>query len=252
MRHTVQPSNARSWEFRFRLGKPRKLTLGGYPALGLAAARDRAAKARASLADGIDPTVAKKTARIAAKEASKRLDLVETVTEAFIKRYARRQTREKTWRETERLLTREVIGRWRGRRLSAISRAATSTIFLTGSSIVARPSSQTERSRRFAACVHGPKSAGSVEASPCDKVRAPSVEATRDRILTNDEIRAAWVAFDAAGYPFGQLTKLLLLTGARLREVGSAQWTEFDFEFQNLDPSERAQQERRRASNPAL
>src|SRR5271166_588940 len=86
----LQASGASSWALRYRFqGKSRKLTLGPYPALGLAAARDRAAKARASLADGVDPGALKKAAKAAAQEVSKStLDLVETVVEAFVKRYA--------------------------------------------------------------------------------------------------------------------------------------------------------------------
>ena len=39
----VQPSGARSWAVRYRHdGRPRKLTLGSYPAIGLATARDLA------------------------------------------------------------------------------------------------------------------------------------------------------------------------------------------------------------------
>ena len=123
LRFTVQPSNARSWEYRFRFaGRSRKVTFGGYPALSLAAARGRAAKARAAIADGQDPAVTKREAKIAARAAAEpERDLVETVVETFIDRYAKKQTRERSWRETERLLNREVIGAWRGRRLAAIS-----------------------------------------------------------------------------------------------------------------------------------
>ena len=50
-------------------------------------------------------------------------DLIETIVASFVERYAKKQTREKTWRETERILNREIVEPWRGRRLSAIKRA---------------------------------------------------------------------------------------------------------------------------------
>ena len=82
---------------------------------------------------------------------------------------------------------------------------------------------------------------GIIDASPCEKVRAPAPETSRDRVLTDDEIRAAWGAFEGAGWPFGPLAQLLLLTGQRLREVGEARWQEVDLDAKTWTiPKERA------------
>jgi integrase len=82
---------------------------------------------------------------------------------------------------------------------------------------------------------------GLVEASPCDKVRAPAAETSRDRVLTDDEIRGAWAAFEGVGWPSGRLAQLLLLTGQRLREVADARWSEIDFAAKTWTiPKERA------------
>ena len=51
----------------------------------------------------------------------------------------------------------------------------------------------------------------------------------RDRVLTEDEIRAYWKAASAAAYPLGPYFKMLLLTGQRKSEVSDAQWSEFNF-----------------------
>ena len=48
----------------------------------------------------------------------------------------------------------------------------------------------------------------------------------RDRVLTDDELRAVWAVAGQTPYPFGPLVRLLLLTGARLREVAEASWSE--------------------------
>ena len=53
---------------------------------------------------------------------------------------------------------------------------------------------------------------------------------SRDRVLSDDEIRAAWAAFDDTGLPVGPLAQLLLLTGQRLSQVAEAQWSEIDLE----------------------
>jgi len=57
----VKPSGARSWVFRWqRGGKSREIGLGAYPAVSLARARERAAQARADLAEGRDPLEARR------------------------------------------------------------------------------------------------------------------------------------------------------------------------------------------------
>jgi integrase len=59
--------NARSWVFRYSInGRERYLGLGSLAAVGLAAARQKAADARKLIADGIDPISAKHAARGAA------------------------------------------------------------------------------------------------------------------------------------------------------------------------------------------
>jgi len=227
--YVLQPSGAASWAFRYRFGgKPKKLTLGSSD-LGLKAARERAAEARLALARGNDPAAVKREAKVAARAAAAEpeRDLVETVVSTFIERYAKKQTREKTWRETERLLTREVVGAWRGRRLSAIKRSDVHDLL---DKITDRPA-PIVANRTFAALrrmCSWAEERGLIDASPCGKVRAPAPEQTRDRILSDDEIRVAWAAFDQVGWPFGHLAKLLLLSGQRLSEVAGMHWTEVD------------------------
>src|SRR5687767_3390671 len=81
----VQPSGARSWAVRYRhAGKPRKHTLGTYPALALAEARGRAGEALRAVAGGRDPASEKKEAKAAAPP---RRDTIEEVAAAFIERY---------------------------------------------------------------------------------------------------------------------------------------------------------------------
>ena len=240
--YILQPSGAASWAFRYRFtGKTRKLTLGRYPDIDLPGARDLAVEARAKLARGEDPAALEKAKKLAARvSAEPDRDLVETVASTFVERYAKKQTREKSWRETERILFREVVGPWRGRRLSTIIRADVHEL-LDG--IVDR-GSPIAANRTLAAlrrmCSWAVER-GIADASPCEKVRAPATETSRDRVLTDDEIRAAWTAFDGAGWPFGPLAQLLLLTGQRLREVAEARWQEVDLDAKTWTiPKERA------------
>jgi integrase len=69
---------------------------------------------------------------------------------------------------------------------------------------------------------------GLIEVSPCDRVKPPAVEKSRDRVLSDDELRVVWLAAEEQGWPFGTLVQLLILTGARRDELAGASWREFD------------------------
>jgi integrase len=70
-----------------------------------------------------------------------------------------------------------------------------------------------------------------LESSPCDRLKPNAIigeKKLRNRVLNDSELRAAWVAADRIGYPYGPLFKLLMLTGQRKSEVAEARWSEFD------------------------
>ena len=69
-----------------------------------------------------------------------------------------------------------------------------------------------------------------VPASPCAGVKPPTAERSRNRVLTDDELRRVWHAADKIGPPFGDMVKMLVLTGQRRDEVARMQWDELDLE----------------------
>lgn len=50
----------------------------------------------------------------------------------------------------------------------------------------------------------------------------------RQTLLKGDEIRAFWRAADRMGHPYGDVFKLLLVTGQRRSEIANALWSEID------------------------
>ena len=63
----VPPNGSRLWRFRYRHnGSARMLSLGAWPAVGLAQARERRDEARALLAQGIDPSAERRATKDAA------------------------------------------------------------------------------------------------------------------------------------------------------------------------------------------
>jgi integrase len=82
--------------------------------------------------------------------------------------------------------------------------------------------------------------------SPVFGVKAPHKETPRDRVLTDDELRAVWLAAEKEGYPLGSILQLLIITGQRRGEVTGMQWSELDLEPCTWSlPRERVKNDRR-------
>jgi integrase len=220
----VQPTTgAKSWAVRYRHnGTTRKLTLGSYPAIDLKAARELGSKALRVVAEGRDPGEEKAQAR------TKRPDSVDRIVEQFLERHCRRINRPKTAYETERLLRRHVLPRWHGRNIDSITRRdvldVLDRVVDSGASIEANRALSAVRK-----LFNWALSRDIVASSPCVGVKPPSAEHSRDRVLSDDELRLVWKAADKLGFPFGSVVQLLALTGQRRDEVGQMRWSEVDF-----------------------
>ena len=219
----VQPSGARSWAVRYRhLTATRKLTLGSYPAIDLKTARDLASKALVAAASGGDPAGDKRAARQTTG------DTVEAVAELFVERYAKANA-PRSWVETKRIIDREIVAQWRGRRLGEVTRRDVhhllDRIVDRGSPIAANRTLAALR-RLCAWAVER----DIITASPCQSVKPPGVERSRDRVLGDSELAAVWQACEAIGWPFAPIFRLLMLTGQRRDEVAQMRWSEIDLE----------------------
>ncbi|MDW3117174.1 MAG: tyrosine-type recombinase/integrase [Roseovarius pacificus] len=74
-----------------------------------------------------------------------------------------------------------------------------------------------------------------IAASPLFGVKPVAKEASRERVLSDDEIRWLWRAGDDLGQPWGQIAKLLLLTGQRRAEVAGMTDSEITGDLWHLE-----------------
>lgn len=213
----VQPSGAKSWALRYRqAGKPVKLTLGRWPIMSLQAARIAAGEAIDKAERGENPAAEKKATKAALMQAQiEGRDKVATLFDQFDKRHlANLKSRESVlW-----YINRFIREPWGDRDIHSITKRdvldlldgiADSGRGITANRVLAHL-------RKFLNwCVER----DIVEMNPATGVKPPVPETPRDRILSDDEIRLFCRACDDKGQPFGQLGKLLLLTGQRLGEV---------------------------------
>ncbi len=229
----VQPSGAKSWALRYRVGgKSRKLTLGtvagadGTLGLTLAAARAAAAQAQHRITLGNDPAAEKRATR--AERPPAPADSVEAAVARFIELHTRRKTRPASQRATESIFRRLVLPAWRGRSIHDIRRrdviALVEAVAANNGPIMANRSLAAV-SKFFNWLV----ARDEIASSPASGVERPGVETQRDRILDDSEIRALWLA---SGDPeiglAGPLVRMLLLTGARRGEVAGLRWSEIN------------------------
>jgi integrase len=245
----IQPSGAKSYVLRYRhAGKPRKLTIG--PAeMGLGEARKLAASARAAIAAGKDPQGEKAAAKDAIREAAvAKRDTVEAVVAEFIEKHVRRSNKPSTAKEYERLLEKEIVAPWRGRRLADVSRRDVNRLL---DDVVDRgaPIAANRVLAILRKFCRWTLSRQIIEHSPCDGVMARSAETPRDRVLDDRELCLVWKAADTLGWPFDAIVKLLLLTGARRGEVVGMRWEEIDLEKKVWSlPASRTKNKRSHAS----
>lgn len=225
----VQPSGAKSWAVRYRSpasGKPAKFTLGRYPALGLADARAAAGEALRAVATGHDPADEKAVAKA---KAADRSDLCAALLDDFVRRHVEAKNKASTAAEHKRLIERELKPAWGSRKVETIRKrdviALLDAIRDRGAEITAN---------RVLALVrvwfNWMVARGVVEASPVAGVKAPTAERSRDRVLSDREMRLLWQACDRAGHPWGAFARVLLLTAQRREEVAAMTWAEIDLD----------------------
>jgi integrase len=65
---------------------------------------------------------------------------------------------------------------------------------------------------------------GAISVHPLVGLRKPGIERSRDRVLTEEELKSFWSATDELGFPFGPAFQLMALTGQRRGEVAGMQW----------------------------
>ncbi|RKF16906.1 site-specific integrase [Roseovarius spongiae] len=213
----IQPSGVKSWALRYRYaGKPKKLTLGRWPVMGLADARAAASDAIEAVDHGNDPSAAKKRTKAARMEAQlSERDKIKTLME----RYGRRHLSTLKSGETiKRELNRHVVAVWGERDIHDITKRDVIDLLdgIADSGRVVTANRVRAYLNKFLNwCVERDV----IDQSPAMGVKPAAKEKSRDRVLSDDEIRWFWEACTREGQPWGHLGKMLLLTGQRLGEV---------------------------------
>jgi integrase len=197
--------------------------LGGFPAVSLAEARRAAAAAMAELARGVDPRLEKRQAKADAARADR--DTINSLAAKFIE-HQKRHTRPNSWRQTIHVFEDIVLPAWSGRSVHEIERRDVKD--LVKAVAVDRPVMANRATAVLSKFFNWLCEDDVLKASPAAGVKLPSKETPRERTLSDDEIRALWLACDDIGGPAGACVKLLLLTAQRRGEITNLKWGEIE------------------------
>jgi integrase len=217
----VTANDVRTWTvfYRDQNGRQKRLKLGRYPAVKLVDARELARDVQRKVAHGGDPVVEKRAAR----------DVLTfgELAQDYIDNHAKPKKR--SWQEDERQLNASLLPKWKTRPASDISSedllAVLNAKVRNGAPVAAN---------RLRALVSRVFTFGAEQrrvaptANPVIGVKKPSKETTRDRVLTDSEIRRLWEACATQNAYVCAWFRLRLVTAQRGGELLQMRWQDID------------------------
>jgi integrase len=216
----VTDKGTKTWTVRYRRaggadgkrGKSQQMTLGVYPILSLADARKLAAE-KITIADtGADPA-----AQHEEEVQNRNQRTFDVILERFISVYC--QPDIKSGPATKRMLREHALPKLKGRSMEKITRAEVHELLDTLSA-KHTPSIAREVRKHLSKLFNWAVDRGALPASPLAGMRRPDLaQVARERVLTPDELKKVWDAAGTIGYPFGTMTRLLILTAQRRNEI---------------------------------
>ena len=237
----VMPSGSKKFFYVYNMdGKRRFLNLGTYRdvdhkgGITLADANKKLTKAKSKVQDRIDPLLEKD----AEKAERKRTPFVSDFVDEFIKLYAKEHNR--GWKEIERALKSEIVPRWGKRKLTDIKRRdlvlVLDEIKERGAPVMANRVMAYTR-KMFSWAIER----AVLEVHPFLMMKRPNKEESRERVLSEAEIKLFWNNLDDCKMsdPIKRALKLILVTGQRPGEVIGMHFSEITSDWWEI-PAERS------------
>jgi integrase len=239
----VTDKNARTYFVMYRAltaegRKQRRLKIGDAAIVSLGEAREAAREALRKVAHGVDPAEDKGPSNVAA------VGNVRAAAADYLERYVKKNTRPGTFKETKRTFDVDVLPVWGARPVGSITRQDVGKLLdtIAGRGAEVQANRTLTRLKTFFSWLLDEEV---ISVSPVARMKPRTRETSRDRALSDDEIRLFWLACDRMGWPFGPLFQLLLLTAQRRDEVGTMTFGELDLEHHLwVIPREKAKNDR--------
>ena len=212
----IRAGGKRTWIYQFKTGNQhRRMTLGSVTALSPQEVRETAGKLHAQVRLGRDPSAEKIKSRARAAET------MAAALPSFLE-YQRGRLKPRSLVETERHLKKNA------RPLHSLQLAKIDRRTIAGrvSAIANEKGGPTaNRMRATLSKFFGwAMQEGLLDSNPVIGTNQQR-ERSRDRVLSDDELKRIWDALDGAS-AYSAIVRILMLTGARANEIGALHWRE--------------------------
>jgi integrase len=216
----VTANGVRSWSFRYRdrvSGKTERLSIGRFPTIGLAKARDLADEQRVSVAQNRSPVKELRKARQAERSAITFGDLAD----GYFKAVA--AAKKASTLETEKAYLKPFRAAFYDRKAKEITRREIADWLKKRATVAAVSANRTRNILNAIFNYALEPDVELLEASPMGGIKPPAREAagTKDRILFDDEIPVLWSEFDGMMPVMKLALRVHLLLGQRPGEVAA-------------------------------
>lgn len=223
----ISPDGTRVFSIMYRIGgQRRRKTLGEYPVLKLADARERARADLELVRRGVDPAEEQKRREEAEVALRAEGMTFEHLAGEFLGAHVPK-LRSAYWvRQAFKVRLIPQFGKVRVRDLKrAIIRNYLDDLARTKPVLANRLLAYTRKMFNWALAKD------LVEFNPCAAIPRPGAEHQRDRVLSEDELKAIWKALDAERPLMAATFRLRILTAQRGGEVHSMHWSDIDGEW---------------------
>ncbi|MDN3278719.1 integrase arm-type DNA-binding domain-containing protein [Frankia sp. RB7] len=214
LRLVIYPSGQKSWGLRYRTaeGEARRYVIGELTeALGLDEARKIAADLKLGVVKGADPSNDK-------REARRTGTTVRDVFDRYDRLYLQKEVRPVTAARARSFFKAHVFPAIGDDGIADVKRRDILDIL---DSLADYPAAQNRGQAVMSGFFSWAVEREIINASPSANIKARGEVVSRDRVLSDNELRRIWRASDGAGYPFGPMVKLLILTMGRRTEVAA-------------------------------
>lgn len=214
-----------------------RVMIGSHPIKTAEEARSEARIKLGSMESGIDPN-AQKREKARLEESKAKEITVAKLCEEYLEKHAKRF--KKSWEEDDRILTKEVLPSWGKTKATAVVKR---DVLLLLEEIIDRgsPGMANNTFQIIRKMFNFAVDRDILPFSPCQGVKLPSPKQSRDRVLSESEIKIFWNSLDtcAISYETKLALKLVLVTAQRPVEVAELHTREIVGGWWNI-PAERA------------
>ncbi|AMP36820.1 tyrosine-type recombinase/integrase [Ralstonia solanacearum] len=245
----VSPGGAKNWKYQYPLGGKRcEVTIGRYPEIGVADARDRHAEYRAMVERGEDPAAHRRE-----KKAERAIRAARDADEGQFKAFSLKWIDERLAGKTEgyRKQIRSRLDRfvWPAIGRKALDDVKPAHVLAIVEGLRATPNTAEGVRVVIQQCYDYAIQKLLAETNPARPLRGVITvpKAVHHRHLSESELGRFWVALSKQGAHLSTMgaARLLMYSMCRKNEVLRAKWTEFDFDKAQWDiPAERMKSRR--------